>query len=96
MQKLKLTLKKIWLYALLAGATLLGYFVFIKRQKIELPERPTKHVSGDKPAPLPPKPKDIDWAAKIAKDLEAVKKESAKLSRSELIAEANKKYNKRK
>jgi hypothetical protein len=87
-----LGLLRYWKLIVLGVATLAGYLWFQGKDEIIMPEKPKY-----KPKKVPKAPKDIDWAGKIKKDLDAIdKKRSTIKSRHDLLKEINSNYRKKK
>jgi hypothetical protein len=87
-------IKQFWFYAALVVGAVLAYLGFIRKQKVELPERPDKFPGGDKQPKIPDAPKTTDWNVKIGKDLEKIEKNVKKdESNEDLVNRINDKYN---
>ena len=57
-------MKKAWKYFVLGIGIVLGYLFFVKKEPVDLPERPTR-----KTPKLPPRPANWDWVKKTEADI---------------------------
>lgn len=84
-------LNQVWGAIVLIGGAAIGYFMFVKKQMPDMPERPPEKPELD----LPKAPKTTDHKKEVEKKLNSATKEVAKKDSQEELAEfLNKKYGK--
>ncbi len=85
--------KDAWFVFVAGFGAVIAYLLFIKKDKVELPERPTKYPGGDEKPEIPDAPKSTDWNKKIDEKFDQIVKEAEKAdSNQDVIDRINEKY----